>query len=72
MEDFACFGVGMGIESIPFSVFSDAEAPDLDTIIEDKPVPIETLWVLKPIENPEGRKRLADIFKHAVDMGYIN
>lgn len=63
--------MGMGIESIPFSVMNDSDTADLDSITDDKPVPIETLWILKPIENPEGRKRLADIFKHASDMGYI-
>lgn len=61
----------MGIESVPFSVMDDSETADLDAISDDKPVPIESIWVLKPIENPEGRKRLADIFKHAVDMGYL-
>lgn len=62
----------MSIESIPFSVMDDAETADLDSIVDDKPVPIETIWILKPIEKPEGRKRLADVFKHANDMGYID
>ncbi|XP_063704718.1 uncharacterized protein LOC134834102 [Culicoides brevitarsis] len=71
MQQRACFGVGMGIESIPFSVLEDDEAGDMDAIEGDEAVDVTTVWILKPIKNKEGRQRLADMFKHAVQMGYI-
>jgi thiamine kinase-like enzyme len=72
MKEFARFGVGMGIESVQFSIMDDSQVPDMDAIPEDRAVPITEVWVLKPIENQEGRKRLTDIFKHAMDMGYLD
>lgn len=71
MQERASFGVGMGIESIPFSVMDDDEAGDLDAIQGDEAVDVTTVWILKPIKNKEGRLRLANMFKHAVQMGYI-
>lgn len=71
MRQWACFGVGMGIESIPFSVMDDEEAGDLDTIQGEEAVDVTTVWILKPIKTKVGRLRLGDMFKHAVQMGYI-
>lgn len=71
MKNRACFGVGMGIESIPFSVMDDEETGDLDTIQGDEAVDVTTVWILKPIKNKKDRQRLANMFKHAVKMGYI-
>lgn len=71
MQQRACFGVAMGIESIPFSVMDDEETGDLDTIQGEEAVDVTTVWKLKPIKNKEGRLRLANMFKHAVEMGYI-
>jgi hypothetical protein len=71
LKSFARFGVGMGIESIPFSIMDDNEV-DMDSIKGDQATPITEVWKLKPIESQEGRKRLADIFKHALDMGYLD
>uniref|UniRef100_A0A336LPX7 CSON000643 protein n=1 Tax=Culicoides sonorensis TaxID=179676 RepID=A0A336LPX7_CULSO len=67
----ACFGIGMGIESIPFSVMDDEETGDLDTIEGENAVDVTTVWIMRPIKSKEGRLRLADTFKHAVQMGYI-
>lgn len=69
LKEFGSFGVGMGIDSIPCSVMDDVS--DSDEIIGDEAVPIVTVWILKPIQNKEGRRRLADMFKHAVSVGFI-
>ncbi|XP_055714788.1 uncharacterized protein LOC129808908 [Phlebotomus papatasi] len=71
MRKFARFGVGMGIESVPFSVIPESDAFDLDSIQGDDAIPLQEIWVLKPIPTKEGRLRVADMFKHAVDMGYL-
>lgn len=68
MKEFGAFGVGMGIESIPMSILD--EGCDCNVQGEDE-VPIHTVMIVKPIEKKEGRQRLADIFKHAVDQGYL-
>lgn len=60
----------MGIESLPFSIMDDGII-DMD-VIKDDVINITEVWKLKPIENQEGRKRLADIFKHAMHMGYLD
>jgi len=70
MKRSARFGVGMGIESIPFSVIEDP--CDLDQIKGDEAVPITTVWILRPLETKEGRQRLADMVKHAVDCGFLD
>lgn len=69
MNKFGQFGVGVGIEAVPVSVLDIPYDPEL--IDGEDAVPIEKIWVLKPIENKDGRRRLADVFKHAVQMGYI-
>ncbi|CAO1422867.1 unnamed protein product [Diamesa serratosioi] len=66
------FGTGMAIESIPFSLLEDHEAPDMDIIQGEEAVPIQTIWIIKPITNKDGRKRLADVFKHATEQGYLD
>lgn len=71
MQQRASFGVAMGIESIPFSVMDDEETGDLDAIQGEEAVDVTTVWKLKPIKNKEGRLRLANMLKHAVEMGYI-
>lgn len=65
------FGVGMGIESIPFSMMEDSETADMDAI-GDEAVPIDTIWKIKKLEKKENLQRLADIFKHASDRGYLD
>ncbi|XP_058821969.1 uncharacterized protein LOC131683732 [Topomyia yanbarensis] len=72
LHEFARFGVGMGIESIPFSLLEEHEVADLDQIQGDTAVPIENVWSLKNIKTEEGRRRLADMFKHAESCGYLD
>lgn len=62
----------MGIESIPFSLMDDNDTADFDKIKGDEIVPITDIWILKKLENEEDQKRLADIFKHATDRGYLD
>ncbi|XP_052902739.1 uncharacterized protein LOC128310196 isoform X2 [Anopheles moucheti] len=70
-KQYARFGCGMGIESIPFSLLDESEVPDLDKITGDESIPIETIWILRPIATQAGRLRLTDMFRHATDMGYL-
>jgi aminoglycoside/choline kinase family phosphotransferase len=72
MKTFARFGVGMGIESIPFSLLNDEDTADLDSIQGEEMVPITKLWILKNIKDQDGRLRLADMFKHATQCGYLD
>uniref|UniRef100_A0A182N5A7 CHK domain-containing protein n=1 Tax=Anopheles dirus TaxID=7168 RepID=A0A182N5A7_9DIPT len=72
LKQYARFGVGMGIESIPFSLLDESEVPDLDKITGDEAVPIEKIWILRPLKNQAGRLRLTDMFRHATDMGYLD
>ncbi|XP_055541041.1 uncharacterized protein LOC129727327 [Wyeomyia smithii] len=72
LREFARFGVGMGIESIPFSLLDENEVSDLDQIQGEEAVPIENVWVLKKITSKEGRRRLTDMFKHALSCGYLD
>lgn len=65
------FGIGMGIESIPFIMMDDSETADMDSI-GDEAVPITSVWKLKKLEKKEHLQRLADIFKHASDRGYLD
>jgi hypothetical protein len=62
----------MGIESIPFSVMDDADTADLDSIQGDEAIPITDIWTLKKLTNEEDQRRLADIFKHAYECGYLD
>lgn len=72
LHEYARFGCGMGIESIPFSLLDESEVPDLDQIKGDEAIPIEQVWVLKNIKTQEGRRRLTDMFMHAVNCGYLD
>ncbi|XP_013112262.2 uncharacterized protein LOC106090573 [Stomoxys calcitrans] len=69
LKEFARFGCGMGIESLPMSMLEEDEIADLDEITADSV--LVDVWNLKPFEQPEKRQRIADMFKHAIDQGYI-
>lgn len=38
----------------------------------DQPIPITNVWTIGKIKDQAGRRRLADIFKHASDKGYLD
>lgn len=71
LKSFFRFGVGMGIESIPFSMLDDNDTADMDKI-GDTAVPITSVWILKKLKSEQDLHRLADIFKHASDRGYLD
>lgn len=62
----------MGIESIPFSMLDDNDTADFDKIQGDEAVPITSVWILKKLKSDQDLHRLADIFKHASDRGYLD
>lgn len=70
LKQFARFGCGMGIESLPLSLIEDEELADLDAITEN--AVLTDVWALKPFEQPAKQQRIAEVFKHAIDQGYIN
>lgn len=72
MRQWARFGVGMCMESLPFSVMDDADTVDLDEIEGDEALPLETVFVMRPIKTQFGRKRLADALGHGIDCGYLD
>ncbi|ALC49638.1 CG2004 [Drosophila busckii] len=69
LKEFGRFGVGMGIESLPMSLIDDDEVADLELIEEDNV--LTDVWDIKPFKEPAKQQRIADIFKHAIDQGYI-
>lgn len=71
MKNFARFGVGAAMEALPVSLLAEEDTTDMDAIEGDRPLTLCEVWKLKPIVDPVGRRRLADIFKHAVEQGYL-
>lgn len=71
MKSFAKFGVGMAMESLPLSIMPESDTTDLEAIEGDRPLTLPEVWKLKPIESKEGRRRLANVFKHAVEQQYL-
>lgn len=71
MKKFAKFGVGMAMESLPLSIMPEEDTTDLDAIEGDRPLSLPEVWKLKPIATKEGRSRLANVFKHAVEQNYL-
>lgn len=69
LKAYGRFGLGMGIESLPMSLIEDEEVADLDAIKLD--AVLTDVWNITPFKEEEKRKRIADIFKHAIDEGYI-
>jgi len=69
LKDFGRFGCGMGIESLPMTMMEDEEVADLDGIKEN--AILTDIWNITPFKEPAKQKRLAEIFKHAIDEGYI-
>lgn len=69
LKEFGRFGCGMGIESLPMSLIDDDEVADLDEITENSV--LTDVWNIKPFKEPAKRQRIAEMFKHAIDQGYI-
>ena len=71
MLTYMQFGLGFSFESVPFSLMDESEASDLDLIEGDEAVPIEKVWNVAPLKNKEGRLRVANNIKFAVDNSYL-
>lgn len=71
MRQFARFGVGAAMEAIPVSLLADEDTTDMDAIEGITPLTLPEVWNLKPIVDQEGRRRLANIFKHSFEQGYL-
>ncbi|EDW72132.1 uncharacterized protein Dwil_GK10325 [Drosophila willistoni] len=69
LRQFGRFGCGMGIESLPMSLIEDDEVADLDAIVEN--AVLTDVWNITPFKEPGKSQRIADIFKHAIDQGYL-
>ncbi|KAH8303498.1 hypothetical protein KR059_012678 [Drosophila kikkawai] len=69
LKSFGRFGCGMGIESLPMTMMEDEEVADLDGIQEN--AILTDIWNITPFKETAKQQRLADIFKHAIDQGYI-
>jgi hypothetical protein len=71
MKQFFRFGVGMAIESVPFSMMSDDDTFDMESI-GDEPIKLTDIWKLNKLEKLDELHRLADCFKHAVERGFLD
>lgn len=71
LKESARFGVGMGMESLPLSMQEDDEISDLNALESEVAVPLTDIWKIDLIQSQSKRQRLSDIFKHAIDMGYL-
>lgn len=65
------FGVGFAMEAITMSVMPDDEVPDLDCLQGDQAVPLTDIWKIRKFDKQADRKRMADVFRHAIDRGYL-
>ncbi|KAG5668326.1 hypothetical protein PVAND_016270 [Polypedilum vanderplanki] len=72
LQKYARYGVAISIEAIPFSVMDDSETANFNLIKGDEAVPITDIWILKRLKKVEDQQRLADIFKHALERGYLD
>lgn len=71
LKESARFGVGMGMESLPLSMQDDDELSDLNALESEEAAPLTDIWRIALIQSQPKRQRLANMFKHAVDMGYL-
>uniref|UniRef100_U5ET49 Putative juvenile hormone-inducible protein n=1 Tax=Corethrella appendiculata TaxID=1370023 RepID=U5ET49_9DIPT len=72
LKQFSRFGCGFSIESVPLSIMDDDDTADFSKIESDSAIDISTVWIVPPIPTKEGRLRVADVFKHAVQYGYLD
>ncbi|XP_017769660.1 PREDICTED: uncharacterized protein LOC108557585 [Nicrophorus vespilloides] len=71
LKDSSIFGLGMSMEAIIMSLLDDDEVSDLDMIQGDEEIPIENIWIVKPLKTVEKRRRIADFVKHIIDSKFI-
>lgn len=59
------------MEIIPVSLLDESETFDLDSIKGKEAIDIADVWILANIKTQVGRLRLANIFVHAVEKGFL-
>ncbi|XP_043248872.1 uncharacterized protein LOC122395399 [Colletes gigas] len=66
------FGAIFAMEIIPLSLLDESDTFDLDALISnDTKVDIADVWTLSNIESQDGRRRLANVFLHATQHGFL-
>lgn len=66
------FGAIFAMEMVPLSLLDESDTFDLDAIIKnDTTVDIADVWTLSNIKSQDGRLRLANIFVHAFENGFL-
>lgn len=72
LRQVARYGVGFAMEAIIMSVMPEEEVSDLDCLAGESAVPLTDIWKVRPFERQADRQRLADVFRHAIDRGYLD
>ncbi|XP_059486948.1 uncharacterized protein LOC132203299 [Neocloeon triangulifer] len=62
-------GFSCALELVPLSLVESEDVQDLDRMEGNEPVDLVTLTQFKDITDPQGKKRLSDLTKLAVDYG---
>lgn len=47
------------------------DALDLDALPGTEAYPLSSIWKVSPIESKEGRLRIGDCIRHAIENGYL-
>lgn len=71
LRHFGKYGVGVAMEAVPLTIMDDADTTDMEAIQGDEPMTLPEIWRLKPIRTHEGRRRLVDVFSHALKQGFL-
>ncbi|XP_063216108.1 uncharacterized protein LOC134527388 [Bacillus rossius redtenbacheri] len=71
LATYSKYGLYMALESLPMSLLSEEDAPDIDLIDGDDAVPLEQIWSLKPIKTQAGRLRICNMVKHLMQCGFV-
>lgn len=72
LKESARFGLGTGMEAVPLSMQDEDELSDMNILECEVAMPISDIWKVDLIKSQVKRQRLTDIFKHAIDMGYLD
>ncbi|XP_020710180.1 uncharacterized protein LOC105689851 [Athalia rosae] len=71
IKEQSVHGINSALEAIPGAVLDPSEAYNLDFLQGDEPVDIGDIWYSESIKTKEGRRRIADVITHAVEMNYL-
>lgn len=72
MKANGMFAFNMTMEAIIMSLLDDHEVPDLDEMQGEEAVPLEiALSIVTLLKTKEKRLKVANIFKHMMDLNYV-